>query len=101
MAQLHRRDFQAILDFLAGVYGTRSLDEYVDFTIRELRSLVPCDISVYNEVNTRRRRSRFVVDPIDVRAIERRCDTPRPGSVRVPVRRLARLWHGPFPISLR
>jgi DNA-binding CsgD family transcriptional regulator len=65
MAQLHRRDFEGMLDFLAGLYGAKTLDAYVDHTIHGLRTLVPCDISVYNEVNSRSQRFRFVTDPVE------------------------------------
>ena len=90
MAQLQRRDFHAILQFLEGLYATRTLDDYVSVTTRGLLQLVPSDVCVYNEINPRKRRSKFVAEPAE-RQIP---DAPAIWAVHMHDHPFLKYWHG-------
>jgi DNA-binding CsgD family transcriptional regulator len=90
MAQLQRRDFHAILEFLEGLYATRTLGEYVSVTTRGLLRLVPSDVCVYNEINPRKRRSKFVAEPAE-RQIP---DAPKIWAVHMHDHPFLKYWHG-------
>jgi DNA-binding CsgD family transcriptional regulator len=91
-AQLDRRDFQAVLDFLQGLYAARTLEDYVSHATRGLLDLVPADICVYNECDPARRRIRFVVEPIE-RELP---DAPKLWAVHMHDHPFLKYWHGDF-----
>lgn len=57
---LSKRDLRAALNFIAGAYATRDLDHFARYVADELMALVPTDSAVYNEVNLRRGRVRWI-----------------------------------------
>ena len=90
--QLDRRDFQAMLDFLQGLYAARGLDDYVSHATRGLLELVPAEICVYNECDPARRRIRFVVEPIE----RDQPDAPKLWAVHMHDHPFLKYWHGAF-----
>ena len=91
-AQLDRRDFQAMLDFLQGLYATNTLNDYVSHATRGLLQLVPADICVYNECDPARRRIKFVVEPTE-RELP---DAPKLWAVHMHDHPFLKYWHGDF-----
>ncbi len=63
MDRLRPRDLRRLLAFIDGVYGEHDLDGLVQYLLRELPALIPCDNAVYNEANVRRGRVIWREDP--------------------------------------
>lgn len=51
MERLVQRDYDAILDFLEGLYAPSTLKEFPDLLVDNLRKLIPCDLTSYDEMN--------------------------------------------------
>jgi DNA-binding CsgD family transcriptional regulator len=91
-AQLDRRDFQTVLDFLQRLYAAKTLDDYVSHATRGLLELVPADICVYNECDPAHRRIKFVVEPVE-RELP---DAPKLWAVHMHDHPFLKYWHGAF-----
>jgi DNA-binding CsgD family transcriptional regulator len=75
MQALGRRDFRAVLDFLAMLGETSDLDDFAARLAFGLEQVIPCRGASYNEVNLARQRVRWVTgiptSPDDIAAFER------------------------------
>jgi DNA-binding CsgD family transcriptional regulator len=65
MVELNRRDLAAVIDFGARIRTIREPDRFGQAILAPLRELVPADSITYNEIDLRRRRSFWAVDPPD------------------------------------
>jgi DNA-binding CsgD family transcriptional regulator len=65
MTRLRQRDVHAVSAFLAELYRPRTVDELNDHVLQAVRRLVPAEIVGYNEVDARRRRIGFRIDPAE------------------------------------
>jgi DNA-binding CsgD family transcriptional regulator len=54
-----------MLDFLPDLYAVQTLDAFTRQVNTGLRRLVPCDVTGYNEINSRARRIRYAIDPVE------------------------------------
>jgi len=81
-----------MLDFLQGLYASKTLDNYVSHATCGLQQLVPADICVYNECDPARRRIKFIVEPIE-RDLP---DAPKLWAVHMHDHPFLKYWHGAF-----
>ena len=61
--QLSSAEYDEVLACIEAIYGCRSLDDFPRHVLVELRKLIPCTFSGYNEVNVSRDRLIAVLDP--------------------------------------
>ncbi len=61
--QLSSAEYDEVLACIEAIYGCRSLDDFPRHVLTELRKLIPCTFSGYNEVNVPRDRLIAVLDP--------------------------------------
>jgi DNA-binding CsgD family transcriptional regulator len=69
-ARLEHRDFERLLEFLRRTYAISDLDSFRKHVVLGLQSLVPSEISAYNEINLRTQHNDVVYD--------------RPEAIKVP-----------------
>lgn len=63
MERLKAKDVVAVLGFLRECYALRSVDSFVSDIVSRLSIMIPSDITVYGELNPRRKRIRWVIKP--------------------------------------
>ena len=63
MERLTQRDLRALLTFLQDCYAIRSFQYFIPRALSGLRSLVPCELASYSEMNPREESSWNVLDP--------------------------------------
>lgn len=63
MERLTRRDLVSLLEFLEESYTLTDLDDFAAHLVRKLPGLVGSDLTGYNEVNLRKRRTAFFLEP--------------------------------------
>jgi DNA-binding CsgD family transcriptional regulator len=61
-----------LLEVLEAIYAVRDLDDFAATVPRALQTLVPADTTVLSEVNPRRGRAAWVVDPPDAPVVQYR-----------------------------
>ena len=63
MDRLRRRDLITLLEFLEESYALTNLDDFAAHLVRKLPGLVGSDLTGYNEVNLRKHRTAFFLEP--------------------------------------
>ena len=63
MKRLTGTQLQRLLEFIRTAYELRDLDAFVRHAVQTLPSVVPSDLTIYGELNPRRRRFHWVWDP--------------------------------------
>jgi DNA-binding CsgD family transcriptional regulator len=63
MDRLTQRDLRHLLEFVRGLYREHDLDGLGTYVLRQLPRLVASDITVYNELDPRRRRATWREEP--------------------------------------
>src|SRR5438309_1889844 len=66
MERLKLAEVRSLSEFLRGLYAVHDLDGFVTYTLAELPKLVPSQITVYAELNRRRRRYMMVGAPVNI-----------------------------------
>ena len=64
MSGLTQRDFRRLSQFLHRIYAIRALPEFRNQVVTNLPELLPSEVTVFNEVHTRRRQLHHVTNPI-------------------------------------
>jgi DNA-binding CsgD family transcriptional regulator len=92
MARMTERDLAAFLSFLGGVHGCLDLGGFAECVVETLPKVVPSELTSYSEVDPRRRRAVWVMEPVPPgfpelrRLFERRvrehCDLHPHGRIR-------------------
>ena len=65
MAELRRTDLTALVELAATLSTVEDPERFCEAVLGPLRQLVPADSVTYNEIDTRRRRTFWAVDPPD------------------------------------
>lgn len=63
MVELNRGDLLAVIDFAARIRDIRDPERFGEAILPPFRDLVPAESITYNEIDTRRRRTIWAVDP--------------------------------------
>jgi DNA-binding CsgD family transcriptional regulator len=84
MAGLEERDLRRLLDFLSDLHAPRSLEEFRQYVLLRLPSLVASERTAYNEVNLREQQIIGLIDP------------PSPSAEELAVRLAPFLWEHPL-----
>jgi DNA-binding CsgD family transcriptional regulator len=66
MARLPRRHLQTVLECIAQLYSEHDLERFPRHVLRVVRGAAPVDFAVYDELDLRRRRHRWVSDPVEL-----------------------------------
>jgi DNA-binding CsgD family transcriptional regulator len=66
MERLAQRDYNAILEFLEGLYAPVAFGEFPSSLVENLRKLIPCDLATYNEMDPGRHISIDRASPADI-----------------------------------
>lgn len=61
--QLSSAEYDQVLACIEAIYRCRALEDFPRHVLRELRRLIPCTLSGYNEVNLVRNRALIVMEP--------------------------------------
>jgi len=72
MRSLNAAKVRRLLDVLERIYAARDLDAFTTSVPRVLQRLVPADTTALSEVNPRRGRATWVVDPPDAPIVPHR-----------------------------
>ena len=63
LQRLTRRDLATLVEFLEETYALTALDDFAAHLVRRLPGLVGSELTGYNEVNVRKRRTAFFLQP--------------------------------------